>query len=1214
MRFWVASEENLNFNKIEIRGFKSFADKVTIDFHDGVTAIIGPNGCGKSNIADAIRWTLGEQSAKSLRGKNMQDVIFNGTENRRSTSYCEVSLFFDNTDHKVFPAIDFDEVVITRKLDRSGNSEYQINNNRCRMKDVINLIHDTGIGKEGYSIIGQGRVDEILSSKPDDRRHIFEEAAGISKFRAQRTEAERKLGRALQNLNIANEKISEVERQLVPLRKQAENTQKFFEYREQLKIKELNQYIYQYDNNEAVKEKIRQKLKASDEEIKEVEKNLQKSLADYDFCMQQIGSMDKMFRDYNEELLMLSVDQERASGEGKVLQEKLANLTSDEHRISEELKSLELQLVYCDEQIKKAKERKEQKLEEFLDASKQQKETEEKFNTLSSNLSNAESLKELKNMEYIEAVEELSKLKTNMSSYMAEKGVQQERANNLQNLLSQKKKQLDAEVTALTIAETNLSKSKETSRSLMTEYNEKLSSTMEAKQAIEGYNEDIMSFNTKLGVMEGNLQSLIAIKEDYAGYQGAIKSLMNDSKSNPNLNDRVLGVVAGIMKVPEEYVSAVENSLGASLQNVVCETEDDASYLIDYLKQKRYGRVTFRPLSACRPKSLNEKNRSALHENGCIGLICDLIDYDPKFDVLMKALLGDTVVVDNKTTAIRLFRNYNHSFRIVTLDGDLFAVNGSITGGSRRVEKSGLLEQEEQIANARKGLDKLKLNISRMNEMRAEKQKEISDNDARLSGIQEDLAETKVECGLFEERLKLSNSNIEELKVEIAESAKNLEEIKQSISDLMQKIGSIDDLEKIVSEKKNQIGAQTEDTKTDESDKKNEKDVLFERMMELRVKVATLKAEADSIDDELFRYQREENSLKESILDTKAQESTVKNKIENLSSSSQKSHFSEKELERIAFLKKEKDNVTAMKTKLQNSLTEHDNKREEFTKKKTDISERKVRDEGLLERVDIEIRSMQEHILDEYKLTYASALEFKEDDFDAKNCANEITSIKRQIGRLGDVNFLAVEDLKELENRYKTMTVERDDIQNGHDDLKKIIAELTDEMVIKFQDAFDQINSNFQRVFKTLFDGGNGKLILENIEDKDKDKMIDPLKAGIEIFAQPPGKKLQHISLLSGGEKALTAIAILFAILELKPMPFCVLDEIEAALDDANANLFSEYLRKFSDNTQFIVITHRKPTMRNADSIYGVTMQEKGVTKTVKVEFEEAVKHIKDAG
>ncbi|NLZ25644.1 MAG: chromosome segregation protein SMC [Clostridiales bacterium] len=1203
----------MNFKKLEIRGFKSFADKVTIEFKDGVTAIIGPNGCGKSNIADAIRWTLGEQSAKTLRGKSMQDVIFNGTENRRSLSYCEVSLYFDNEGGKVFPGLNFDEVVITRRLDRSGNSEYYINRSRCRMKDIINLTHDTGIGKEGYSIIGQGRIDEILSVKPDDRRHIFEEAAGISKFRYQRNEAERKLEKVSQNLSIANERIAELERQLNPLRKQAEATKKYFELKEALRKQEVNLFIYQYENNEKVKSKIYERLRKTNLELEENEHELQEAIREFDKLMEELAAIDDLSKALNAELLTLKVDAERIAGESKVFQLQLTNLTEDETRLKAERTSLETRLSTISERIENLKAQKEEKLKYFVSLDAEYKKCESEYNNLSEILAKEESELERKNLEYVRSVEELSALKGNLTGLTTEKGINIERQKNLSEALNLKRAQLDEQITAISIAQGTLDSIKEEIAELTQKNNEILSERMELKQAVEQYNIDIMRLNSKIGELDGNIKALISVKENYRGYQEAVKNLMNDAKSNPQLSEKIMGVVAEVINVPEEYITAIDCALGSTLQNVIVKTEDDAKHLINYLKMKRYGRATFRPLSACRDRAITDDIRAALNEKGCLGLASQLIKYNPIYNKLMAGLLGDTVVVDNIDTGVRLFRNYRQAFKIVTLDGDIFAKNGSITGGSVKSEKTGLLEQEKNIALAKEALDRQKASLDALTLRKLESEKEIETLTQEHNNIDGKLKELSLKRGLYEERVKLSSSQAEHIKAEIQKHTDELEHVNRLIEEIERQISSIDRLEMSVQEKKEKYGALNEQSKTISQEKKSEKERLYKRIMELRIEIATVKSAIDSLDTDIYNAQRDEASLKESLLDVNARLMTVTSRLDSLRNAPVKEQLSEKDLKRIEELEKEVENFSEKKKAMNARLSELDGIKSRAQEEKALLTEKKIRDEGLLERADIEINNMADYILNEYNLTYGNALEIKDENFKYYGAQSEIASIKREIARLGDVNLRALQDLQELEERYQMLTAERDDVQAAYDDLKKIITDLTAEMVVKFNDAFEKINANFQTIFKKLFDGGNAKLILEPLEPSEDGKEVDPLEAGIEIFSQPPGKKLQHISLLSGGEKALTAIAILFAILQLKPMPFCVLDEIEAALDDANANLFAELLRMFSDRTQFIVITHRKPTMRHADTIFGVAMEEKGVTKIVSIEFEEAVKRVDEA-
>lgn len=1202
----------MNFQKLEIKGFKSFADKVTIEFKDGVTAIIGPNGCGKSNIADAIRWTLGEQSAKTLRGKNMQDVIFNGTENRRSTSYCEVSLYFDNEGGKVFPNFDADNVVISRKLDRSGNSEYFINRSRCRMKDVINLIHDTGIGKEGYSIIGQGRIDELLSAKPDDRRHIFEEAAGISKFRYQRNEAERKLDRANQNLTVANERIAEIERQIVPLRKQAEATKKYFELKDLLRFWEVNVYIYQYENNENVKKKISERLRKTIDELELKEREFIKCTQEFDSCMSDFTSLDEFSRSLNAEILTLKVDAERMAGEGRVFQEKLNNLNGDESRLIRDKQNFEAQIERIDEAILKASKEKEEKLASYASQAKECDRINAEYSVLNDELTSQESEIEAKNQEYVRSVEELSALKGNLASLISEKGINQERAKNLRESLSQKRTNLDEDLTALSIAEGHINELRGKNEKLLTEANEIICAKKDAKVALAAITDDILAVNNKISNAAANLEMARQIKDNYAGYQDAIKGLMKDAKEDDKILSKIMGVVAEIIKVPEEYVAAVENVLNASLQNIIVKNEDDAKFLINVLKQKRYGRATFRPLTACREKTIGDNN-AVFSERGCLGLLKDHITYDAKFEKLISALMGDTVVVENIDVAVRLFRNYNQEFKIITLDGDLFAKNGSISGGSRKNDRMSLLDQERQIEALEESVNKLNSNLNELLKRKAEYEKSIEECDEKSQTITRCLTDIKSNFGLYEERQRLSRENVTRLKEDIASCEAELAEADRIVGELTLKISSVDALEESVKQKKELFG-NLHEQKTDSKEKKSQRDSLFKLLTDLKIESTILKGEIDKLSDEVFRLNKEKSQCKENLIDTDVQLKNVQHKIEELKKAPQKTEFTVEEKQHLAELDEKLNSLSKRKEDLKNSIDSLGDKRNKLTEEKAELTEKKIRDEGSLERVDIEIRNMQEHILEEYDLTYANALQYKDENFDNRKASSEITNVKREISRLGEVNQCAITDLEELETRYNTLTSERDDIKAAYDDLKKIISDLTNEMVVKFNDAFEKINANFQTTFKKLFDGGTGKLVLESLEpDLTSDKEIDPLEAGIEIFAQPPGKKLQHISLLSGGEKALTAIAILFAILQLKPMPFCILDEIEAALDDANANLFAELLKMFSDKTQFIVITHRKPTMRHADTIFGVAMEEKGVTKIVSVAFDEAVKHASDA-
>lgn len=1195
----------LNFVKIEARGFKSFADKIEIPFQEGVTAIIGPNGCGKSNVADAIRWTLGEQSAKQLRGKKMQDVIFAGTEKRKSMSYCEVSLTFNNADRHIFPSLPYDEVVITRKLDRSGLSEYFINHTHCRMKDIISLFHDTGIGKEGYSIIGQGRVAEIMSAKPEDRRQIFEEAAGISKFRAQRTEAERNLGKTSVNLQTANEIINEIEKQINPLRKQAETAQKYFELKEQLKHNEVNLYIYNYENNQSIKQKILDRITASEKELKIKEMQYNECVLKYDECIRESSGIDRVYDECHSDLLTLKVDAERFAGEASVLKERISHIQSEISRLNGELQSIDNQLVVSSQLIDKAQAKKEAEFQQYLKAGKDFEALQERYASITKSLAGSESDLETRNLEYVRSIEDLSALKSNLSGYIAEKGINDERAKTLLALVNQKKARLDEELTNLAIYDGKVKTSKERMREVMQEYNEVLSNKMECQEAIKSYGEDVVSLNTKLGLAEGNLRLYTAVKNEYSGYQDAVKRLMLDSKHDPALASKIMGVLAEVINVPAEFEAAIEYALGGAMQNVLVATESDASDLINYLKQKSYGRVTFRPLSSCRPHPLTGENRNVLHEPGCYGVASDLIKYDRKFDGFVQTLLGSTVVVNNIDNAIRIFKKYNQSFKIVTLDGEIFSRGGEITGGSRRNQTQGLLAQEKKIEQAQANLEKIKKNIATLNSERAERESELHECDARIEQLNNEIGELRISTGLCEDKAKQAFEVTETLKTEIQHDAEEYEIVKATIKDLEDKISAIDSLEKEVNERRDEYNALLAASKDVSTEQKSEREEMSAQVMEMRVKLAGHKSALDACDQDLFRLNREKESLEDEKLDIIAMLKTEQNNLENITKAPEKTTFSKADEERIAKLEQQIASLSERKRTLSGEIVQLDEQKTQIFNERNAINEKKVRDEGMLENVDIEIRNQAEHILEEYDLTYTSALAFKDEEFKSYGALTVISDLKKAINRLGDVNPLALQTLKETEERLEEQVSQRDDIQKAYDDIMTVINELTGEMQSKFTDAFDKISENFKGIFQEMFGGGKGELRL-NMTDTE-----DVLEAGIDIYAQPPGKKLQNISLLSGGEQALTAISILFAILKLKPMPFCMLDEIEAALDDANVNLFAEFLKKFSDYTQFIVITHRKPTMRHADTIFGVTMEEKGVTKIVSIEFEEAQKQAK---
>ncbi len=1193
----------LNLVRMELKGFKSFADKVTIPFKEGVTAIIGPNGCGKSNVADAIRWTLGEKSARQLRGKVMADVIFAGTETRRSQSFCEVSLVFDNADGHVFSQLPSGEVIITRRMDRSGGSEYLINNEPCLLRDIQGLLHDTGLGKEGYSIIGQGKVAEIMSAKPEDRRKIFEEAAGIAKFRAQRVEAEKKLESTAANLQVVNEVIGEIEGRIKPLKKQAEAAEKFFALKEQLKNQEVNLYIYNYDNIQSVKQKLFARIAETKKTSADKEEEHRQCILRYNECTRATAELDSLYEQYNAELLELRLADEHMKGEAGIIRERMSHIETEISRLSEEAVSVEAQIQVAKQLMEKSALERDRLQEDLTATERSLKEEEKKLLAISSTLDGEQSDLERSTSDYVRAIQELGDAKANYSNYVTERGIQAERAKNLLAALNGKKAKLEETNTDIAVLEGEQRRIAESVKELGERYNEALYERLEAQQAIEAYASDINVLNTRLAGLNGNLEFLVAMKNDYSGYQEAVKNLMRDARHDPVLASKLMGVLAEVIRVPSEYEAAIESALGGAMQNVLVENDRDALDIVNYLKQKNYGRATIRPLNYCRPRTLEPENRAVLREPGCLGVASDLISYDKKFDGFVQTLLGTTVVVNNAENGNYLFKKYKQAFRVVTLEGDIFARTGEITGGSRRNQTQGLLSQEEKIQNVQNSIEKTKKNIATMRADSEKKKEEIEALSTTIEQLSANMTDLKIQAGLCEDKLRIARQTAEELQAEIASGAEEYERLRASLADLEQKLAAVDAFEKMAAEKKEEYMAMYNASRSQNSEKKTEKDELGERVMQLRLKMATIAGQVDAANNDYSRFRGQCAELEEELAELKSGIERKRAELESIVNASANAVSSPEDAKRIKELE---ENIAGLKEKkraLQDEIFALEEKRTRINEDIHKLEEKRIRDEAMLENVDIEMRTMQEHILDDYNLTYTDALEFKDPEFDPDAAKKTIADLKRSITLLGDVNTLALKDLKETEERLAAQTEQRDDIQRAYDDIKAIIAEIVGKMQEKFSAAFVQISENFKTVFAQLFGGGKGELRLNTTESE------DVLEQGIDIYAQPPGKRLQHISLLSGGEQALTAISILFAILRLKPMPFCVLDEIEAALDDANVNLFAEFLKRFSDYTQFIVITHRKPTMRHADTIFGVTMEEKGVTKIVSIEFEEAVKH-----
>lgn len=1191
----------MNFKQLELAGFKSFADRIQIKFDDGVTAIVGPNGCGKSNVADAIRWVLGEQSSKTLRGSSMQDVIFSGTEKRKSLSYCEVTMTFDNSDR--FFNYEFDEIAITRKLYRSGESEYLLNKAPCRLKDITNLLYDSGLGKDGYSIIGQDQVGKILSSKPEDRRSIFEDAAGISKYKSRKVDAERKLERTKDNILKLQLVIDEIERQLGPLKKQADDAKKFLELKEILKNLEVNAYIYQFENANEVKAKISSKLSAISEELELRQAELEEVSQNYTNNMESIETIDKTNERLHENILNLTVSIEKQAGETNVVRERIKFL-------KEQSKKLELDSLNYDNLISAIK-------AQIEDRSSHLSETNEKLGSLKANeedlsrqylkivdeLNLSEDEAESTQKEMFDALDKLTYIKSNSSRLEAEREASKTSLSEIEERISSLKEKLKQQSEVKDKIQQNLD-------GLNSENKEQLDVILKGKLEIGAkqdsfseFQKEIQNCGTKIQVYENRKRILEEMQAEHEGYAGSVKKILKESERNAEFKKRMVGVLASLISVPEKFETAIETALGNALQNIVTKDEQDAKALIEFLKRGQFGRATFLPISSMKTRSLSEQDQKLLKTDGCFGVAKDLISYGKEIESVISNLLGATVIVSNLDVAIKLAQNSKFSFKIVTLEGDVINPQGSMTGGSKKSEAVNLISRDREIKTLGAEIEKLKQFFDGSADKIKNSKQEIENLTKQLEFLTSKQKELEVEIAKENEKLSAVLDLISSYTSEIEALNNSKIIVSNKIEVITKELESISTLEKSVGE--NKEGANEAIAKRQErfASLREKREEISKSLTELRVEIASLKSEIMGTTQELERLdaqlseslsKKEEASqeLEKNVLAIEQAEELVAWQIENSTSSETR--------QKLESLKEEQRKLDENKTNLQRELKELEEKRTFLVAEVNKINEKKINEEFKITKVDTDIDTMQDRILEEYQLDYDACLKLRVEDFDLSSGLSEITKIKKEINKLGYINVAAIEDSKILGERYDALAVQVEDLNKAQDELVEIISELSTEMKTRFTEEFNKINENFKITFRELFGGGNAKLELIGSDNI--------LEAGVEIFAEPPGKKLSNNSLLSGGEKALTAIAILFAILKLRPMPFCLLDEIEAALDEANVYRFAQYLRRFSKETQFIVITHKKPTMELADSLYGVTMEEKGVSKIVSVKLSDAVK------
>ena len=1177
--------------RLEMQGFKSFADKTVLEFMPGITSVIGPNGSGKSNISDAIRWVLGEQSMKSLRGSKSEDIIFAGTQNRKSLGFAEASLVFDNTDGKL--PVEYTEVTVTRKIYRSGESGYYINKTPCRLKDVLELFMDTGIGKDGYSIIGQGKIDEILSNKSEDRRHIFEEAAGIVKYRVRKVESEKKLEHTKLNLLRINDILSEIESNIEPLRIQSEKARKFLDLREELKSIEVGLFLY---NIESYKEKLQKViedneiLKSQNEEasnkMQEISDLKEKLKQEIDDITNNIENMQNLGFESEKE-------KERLNSEINISKERITNNKENDNRYNAEIEEIKLRIKDLEEE-KKAKLDKKNNL--FTNKEKFKKELEEKEKELE------EANKKLSSKEL--EIEEKKKIVSDNTDAKYEKQANISTIEaNLENI-EKRKKQIATEID-FNISEldsTRLTKEEiakvfyeiEDKKNKATKsLNEISSKSEETERKIKEYDDTINKLSSEYRIKESRLKFLKETEREKEGYIRSVKNLLLDCEKDNSLRKGLHGVLASILKTPKEYETAIEMTLGAALQNVVTETEQDAKKLVEHLRKNNLGRASFLPISTVKGKKLEKYNSKNI--NGIQGIASDLVEYNKKYEQIVLSFLGRTVIVDDMDTAIALAKQNNYSFRIVTLKGDLINPSGAITGGSVAQKTVNILGRAREIEDLEKELKKIN---SKIEKIQQEKEEYLNDSESvleEINSLEKSLQEIDIVYAADKQKLIAVEENIDRIQKRLEKlKAEKTELEKQKEEEVKNKEQEEADIKRI-SEENIELNAIIEQFANLNKDNQTYIDDLNMDVTNLKISVSSFDESESSIDEMVERINLDiennnssiESKLKqkENIkLDNETLENNIKELLEKINEIDEKVNNSGNQVNELKAQRIEKNN----------SLSKAEKDYESQFEVIEGLKEQIVKIDVKKSKLEQDIEDVVNKLWEEYELTPNNVGEYQKPE-NVQSTTKQVNKLRSQIKELGSINVDSIEEYNTTKQRYDFMCEQRLDLEDGIAKLKKVIQDMTSTMKTQFAKQFEIINKNFGEVFKELFGGGKAELILTDPENI--------LECGIDIHVQPPGKKLQNMTLLSGGEKAFTAIALLFAILKINPSPFCVLDEIEAALDDVNVFRYADYLKKFTNNTQFLVITHRKGTMEAADTVYGITMEENGISKLLSMKL-----------
>ena len=1179
------------FKSISLQGFKSFADKTVLDFKGGVTAIVGPNGSGKSNISDAIRWVMGEMSAKSLRGSKMEDVIFCGSEKRKPLGFAEVTITMDNSDKSL--KLDFDEVSVTRRVYRSGESEYYINKAACRLKDIHELFMDTGLGRDGYSIIGQGKIDAILSAKSDERRHVFDEAAGISKFRYRKIEAERKLETTNDNLLRANDIISELESQLEPLKQQAEKAKEYLELRDVLKKGEINLWLTDMERNKDLLDNAKKDHKIVADNISFMEQNIKSTEEKIARLKEDSRLADSAIDSLRAEIYKKREEITKSESEAEIIKSNVEHSSNDILRITGEIDALKKQIAAYSSSLEEKLTLQTTLSEKSSLAQKKVSDCRSRLDEIAVNIKNARDCVLTADTDSETISEKLFKLNA-------------ESAANKQLIISESARIASLEKEILD-SEKNCSEKKAVADQLrektmrLSERCGALQKTLEtaksdaekASALLSSFKEELSRDRTNFTTLENRKKILTDLENNFDGFAGSVKSVMKSHESGDLRKCNIFGPVSSLINTDSKYVHAIEAALGGANNHIVTSTEEDAKSAISYLKKSGSGRATFLPMSAVTPKPFEHKGVSKLP--GYVGLASDLAEYDNKFSDVMEYLLGRVVVAENIDVAVDIAKKNSYSFKIVTLQGDTVNSGGSISGGS--ITKSGSLSRRDEIENISNKITKLDKEI-------VEKAKKLDEYTAK--------AEKALAAQESASRL------LWDTRREMAEHSAAVKHSDEAIAESL----------KILSD----LNAELSAVKKSKADAESFEQTSSETSAHLNEQLALSTQQRSGAEDTISSLQQEFTQLTETLNELTAQSVSAEKDLEmctasiqsiNTEISSATSLIAEKNASIEGFSKnsglllKKADDLKSHAEKLSQEITGDEQRLETLSGKKADSNNAIDDAEALLKshnetafRLQSEesrlmskvtkLESESENILtrlwEGYELTYSTALPYRDTTIEYSALQKEVSVLKNKMRAMGNINIGAIEDYKATKERYDFLTTQREDILKAKEQLQQLIEEMVKVMTEMFRQNFEKLNTVFSETFRELFGGGKASLSLSTPDDI--------LESGVEINVQPPGKNLQSITLLSGGEKAFTAIALIFSILKISPTHFCIFDEIEAALDDVNVFRFAEFLRKLSTKTQFIVITHRKGTMESADTLYGVTMQEKGITRLLSLELD----------